>query len=209
MGILKAEFIEKMMIELHKGIVLRANSAYRNSITVFDEHLGKIQCFVAKKRTISLFHGAFIDYSLTKRHTRYALHDLRLLDMPHQLLYSNFLFFHHVLELADYFLAWDQQITPLFQLLSVLYTNDELVSTPFAQKIFLYHFFKKLGMYPEQEIPLTEKALEAWINTCIAEHPQGLLLTTKKFLQTGEVHNDNSDEKLISDTIREPYEDMA
>jgi len=180
------------MIGPHQGIVLRASSAYKSSLTLLDEHLGKIQCYTAKRQAPSLFHGALVSYSFTKKHTHYTLHDLHLLDVPQHLIHHNFLFFHHILELADYFLAWDQQAAPLFQLLSVLYTNAEAIQTPQAQKIFLYHFFKRLGMYPEQEAPLNEKAMEAWIRSCIAEHPQALLLKTKDFLKTFETYNEPS-----------------
>ena len=94
------------MGELHRGIVLRANSAYKSSITLLDEQLGKIESFFAYKTgQARIFHGALISYSLKKRHAHYVLSDTRLVDMPDYLMREHFLFFHHILELCDYFFS--------------------------------------------------------------------------------------------------------
>ncbi len=166
------------MKKLHKGIVLRAPSVYKRTVTLFDDQFGKIEGIVGRPGYLS--HGALVSYTLQKRATSYYIQELQLLEMPLEWARENFLFFHHVLELCDYFVPWDVHCEPLFKLVYFLYSTPELVSTKAAQKLFLTSFFKRVGIHPEQGEDTTEK----WLQACINEHPQVLLFRTAGFLKT-------------------------
>ena len=180
------------MKEIHTGIVLRAHSQYKRTLTLFDEQLGKIECVVPQvRRAPLLFHGALISYSLKKTGTWYKLIDAKISDIPEYLVREHFLFFHHVLELSDYFLQWDQQAPALFHLLRVLYTDPEVVGTKKAQKVFLCHFFKRLGIYPEEGTgPFEKQTIEGWLRACIDSHPKASSLSTVGFLKTLDLHEE-------------------
>lgn len=151
------------MADLHKAVVLRTASAYKKRITLLDEQYGKIEGMAFTKQP--LFHGALISYALKKKGTTYMLTDVQLLDSPLYWARENFLFFHHMLELTDCLLPWDEQAGGLFQLLELLYTHPEQLETPRAQKLFLYHFFRRLGMYPE----LRDETIESWIRSYLGD----------------------------------------
>lgn len=170
------------MKKLHKGIVLRAPSVHRRTITLFDEHLGKIEGVSGKP--VKLSHGTLVSYVVQKRPTCYYLQDMRLLEMPLEWAKDNFLFFHHVLELCDYFVPWDAHCALLFNVVSLLYTNPESLKTSAAQKCFLAAFFKQVGIHAERHDG------KDWLQACINEHPQMLLLKTASFLKTLEGHEE-------------------
>ena len=178
------------MSDRHQGIVLRASSEYKSSLTLLDEYQGKIEGIVYKKQaTEKLFHGALLLYSAKANRSRsqYLLSDIQLINMPTYWTGEHFLFFHHVLELADYFLPWDAQATELFRLVHILYTDPETVGTKQAQKLFLYHFFKRLGIYPEENLTDTGTTIETWLRACINVHPQAASLQTMQFIKNLEL----------------------
>ena len=128
-------------MELHQGIVLRANSAYKSTVTVLDKCCGKKEGFIAiKKRTHNLSHGALLCYSAKEKQSRLWLDDIHLLDMAEHWAGEHFLFFHHILELADYFLPLNQEASSVFQLLRLLYTAPDMVNTKQKQKTFYATF---------------------------------------------------------------------
>ncbi len=149
----------------HMGIVLRSRSAYKRTLTILDDRLGKIECFGAYKRHLS--HGALIEYQVTHRGVRYLLTEVKILDMPLVWARDNFTFFHHVLELCDAFLPWDSHCESVFQLIYRMYRQPNYVNTAEAQKLFLYSFFQKVGVFPEEG----EQSIEQWIEACINQHP--------------------------------------
>jgi len=170
------------MEQVRKGIVLRAPSVYRSNCTLFDEQLGKIEGILG--RPIKLSHGTLLTYAVQKRVTSYYLQDYKVLEMPLSWASDNFLFFHHVLELCDYFMPWDAHGEGLFELMMILYTNPDSVRTKKAQKLFLAAFFKHLGIHTEVHRG------KDWLRSCIEEHPQMLLLKTASFLKTLEAHEE-------------------
>ena len=110
------------MANLHTAVVLRMASVYKNAIILLDEHVGKIECTKSfrEKSGQNLFHGALISCSLQKRGTRYLLSNVLLLDMPSYWVGEHFLFFHHVLELCDAFLRFDEHAEGMFALVRTL-----------------------------------------------------------------------------------------
>ncbi len=177
------------MEERRRGIILRASSEYKNSLTLLDERQGKIEGLVYNKRSLErLFHGAVISYSSKKNRSKHILLDIELVDMPVYWTGKHFLFFHHVLELSDYFLPWDAQATALFQLLHILYTDPEAVGTRHCQKVFLSHFFRRIGIYPEED--MLAKDIESWLRACVHAHPGATALRTAGFLKIMDLHEE-------------------
>ncbi len=165
------------MAHLHNGIVLRTLSAYKRTVTLLDEQYGKIEGLVYAQKH-QLFHGALISYSLKKKGMSYILSNISLIDMPTYWSPEQLLFFHHVLELGDYFLPWDEHASETYELLTTLYADPYAVTDTSAQKNFLYHFFRSCGMHPEPH-----DTLDGWILQCIREHPQAASLQTASYLK--------------------------
>jgi hypothetical protein len=92
------------------------------------------------------------------------------------------MFFHHVLEVCDAFVPWDSHCEVVFQLIFLLYTKPEMVSTAKAQQRFLYEFFQRVGVHPEPG----EYSMSQWLEACINEHPG--VLRTAGFLK--ELHEE-------------------
>jgi hypothetical protein len=174
------------MLGSRKAIVLKSSSAYRNTLILLSENLGKIEALAGNahqmrsRGSLLLSHGALISGNFSKREHRYKLSDVQILETPLYWARENFLFFHHVLELCNYFIPWDENMDDMFELMSFLYTHPESLTSGSAQKKFLESFFKKLGMYPEHE----HATIESWIQSCINEHPQSQLLQTAGYLKT-------------------------
>ncbi len=162
------------MAQQHRGIVLRAPSAQKRTVTLFDEQLGKIQGIVGRKHQLS--HGAHLSYFLKKGSVYYFLQDIQLLHMPLDWARNHFLFFHHVLELCDYFMPMNVRSDRIFNLISFLYSQPEAIQTPHAQKLFLHSFYHRIGLHPGH-------ATKGWLEICIAEHPQVLTLKTASYLK--------------------------
>ncbi len=177
------------MVEQHTGIVLRAPSPSRNTVIIFDEHYGKIEGLVfLEKHGSSLCHGALISYFPKKKGSKYALENWNLLDMPMYWAQHDFLFFHHILELCDYFLQWDEPSPEVFRLVHILYTNPLALEERTAQKSFLYYLFKSFGMYPD----LQSSTLGKWFRACINTHPRAESLNTVAFLTVLDRYEDLS-----------------
>jgi hypothetical protein len=165
------------MTERHTGIVLRASSAQKSSITLLDSTLGKIEALCTRGERVS--HGSLLSYGVKKGNQRYFLRDVKLLDMPIELARDNCMFLHHVLELCDYFVPWDIRVGGLFALVHFLYRNAGSVETPDSQKLFLAAFFKRVGVHPGEG-----QHKDGWLTAFISEHPQLLSLQTAGYLKT-------------------------
>ncbi len=177
------------MIDLHKGIVLRAPSPFKSAIVLLDEHYGKIEgmAFPCKKG-LTLCHGALLSYVPQKKRIKYSLEQQLLLDMPLQWARQDFLFFHYVLELCSYFLSWDEPSPEAFQLVCLLYTDASLFQEKSAQKTFLCHLFTCFGMYPD----LTATTLAGWFRRCIATQFPMESLRSAAFLKVLDRYEDCS-----------------
>lgn len=138
------------MNELHNGIILRTYLPKKQKLIILDESLGKIECVPKNKQLANkLSHGVYISYMLKRWFFYYVIFDIHILDLPFYWSRNNFLFFHHVLELCNYFLPFDSRAGDIFQLILILYRCPEKVKTTLSKKLFLCNFFKKLGMYPQ------------------------------------------------------------
>jgi len=170
------------MVMVHQGIILRTSSTLKSSITVFDNSFGKIEGFPGYGRQLS--HGALISYTLKKRGNAYFLDGIRLLEVPLEWARENFFFFHHMLEICDYFIPWDAHCEDLYELIFKVYSAPELVRTKESQKAFLCHFFKQVGVYPEH----ISESSDRWLQACLEHSPHIQNLKTAGFLRTLEAH---------------------
>lgn len=164
----------------HKGIVVRARSAYKRTLIILDQHLGKVECLGAYDQSFS--HGALLEYTIHKKGIRYMVKDVKLHSVPLEWARDNVMFFHHVLELCNAFIPWDSHCEGTFRLLSLLYTHPEKITSPGAQQQFLSAFFQQVGVHPEPGQYTTQQ----WLEACINEYPG--VLKTAGFLK--ELHEE-------------------
>ena len=179
------------MTGLHRAVVLRKATAFKGSVILLDQQLGKIEGRIADHRAgkgQQLFHGALISCSLKKWRMSYNISHSMLVDMPLYWVGEHFLFFHHVLELCTSFLSFDEQASEVFSLIEKLYTDPVSVGTKEAKKLFLCQFFKLIGMYSEHE----QEDRGAWLRACIREHPKASSFNTVKFLDTLDRHEETA-----------------
>lgn len=192
---------------INQGIVLRTYIPQKHKLAVFDSELGRIECIPQNlKNSYRLSHGVLIEYSLQQLQISYKLFDANILNLPKQWSKNSFYFFHHILELCYYFLPIESEAKDIFQLIKILYTDSDIVQSDISKKIFLCHFFIKLGIYPENMLaydasfhrlisgPLDSKIevkdeknihfyLQRWLLECINSHPYAHRLKTINYLK--------------------------
>lgn len=135
-------------MELNEGIVLNASIPYNSKVVVFDSNLGKIEC-ISKSNKQNISPGVHITYNIKKKFSvYYIIQNFYITNFPSYWIKNNFLFFHHVLELCNYFLPFNSEAIDVFELILSLYTQPEKVNTDISRNLFLCNFFKKLGIYP-------------------------------------------------------------
>lgn len=188
------------------GIILKTYFPYNYKIVLFDAELGKIESIlrIKKNQNYRLCNGMLINYLQTHKNNKFFIHDIEIIELPYISHHSQFLFFHHILELCYFFLPNNMKATEIFDLINFFYKDSEKLKNIQAQKIFLCKLLLLLGIYPEniaveeyfeaffynpidniidKSLDLKfEKKLSSWIMTCINMHPQANLIKTKNFL---------------------------
>lgn len=171
------------------GIVLKTFFPFKQQILVLDRKVGKV--FLSSKNKSNLLrlcNGIIFEYNLESENDKNLVTEVDIIRFPK--IGENILFFHHILELYNFFIPIGFTYCQLFDLLYSMYDLFEQENiTKKEQKLFLYQFFLLLGMCPrnEKEYGLDsidlhdEKFLEKWIKICINSHPQVNLLKTKIF----------------------------
>lgn len=201
------------------GIVLRTYIPAKQKLSILDTDLGKIDGVPANlKNALKLSHGTFISYLIRPWHLHYVVYNINIIDEPYYWAKNNFLFFHHVLELCYYFLSVNNIEIEIFELIKILYTQPEILKTELDQKIFLCHFFKKLGIYPynyksydqlllalisgrsskcldnildninDKDEKDLQNNLNKWLLSCVNEHPYVYRFKTLDFLKKLDIH---------------------
>lgn len=171
------------------GIVLKTFFPSKQKVLVLDRNLGKI-FLISKNQNnlLRLCNGVIFEYNLESINDKNLIVELDIIKFPN--VGKNILFFHHILELYNFFIPIGFMYCQLFDLLCSIYDLLEQENiTKKEQKLFLYQFFSLMGMCPrnEKEYGLNsidlddENFLEKWINACINSHPQVNLLKTKIF----------------------------
>lgn len=183
------------------AIVLRTFLPFSQKVLILDRKLGKL--FIASNNNSNLLrltNGCLFDYDLEIKNERNLINNVDVIRnfyignsviKTNEQFNLNILFFHHILELYNFFIPIGFVYCQLFDLLYSIYDLlEEEYLTKKEQKLFLYKFFSLLGMCPINEKIYKkdsvnfedEKFLEKWINICINSHPNVNLLKTRNFL---------------------------
>jgi hypothetical protein len=192
------------------GIVLkRLNSPYK--IALLDQERGRVDAIVTKAAPCV---GSLLHYSIERERGNYIyLSHCTITDLPFLLARHDILFWHHVLELCFYFIPLGYRIDTLFALLEFLYSADGTTLWNIqSKKLYLFKLLAAIGLYdvlpqlvPESRVnqllllPLShimneqldeksEKVMNEWLRTCIAEHPAMVKFNTVHFLGTMDDH---------------------
>lgn len=190
------------------GIVLKQlNSPHK--IALLDRDRGRLDGIVTHAPCV----GSLLHYEIQRERGSYVfLANYSITDLPFVLARHDLFFWHHVLELCFYFLPVGYQIQPLFELLQFLYTVDS--DKPWGKqikKLYLFKLLAAIGLYDalpqlvpaerverllalpiehiiyEQLDKKSERVVDEWLRTCVAEHPQMDQFNTVHFL----VHMDD------------------
>lgn len=133
------------------GIVLRTFFPQRHVLRVFDRHHGKIDVSVVSGKALeSIPHASLVSYTIHITSSRCIISDIKLLDIPFDLARTDIMFLHHVLELADFFIAYRCARTDIFDFLYVLYRG--ILKSSLQKKIYVARFFIEAGMYNEHDL---------------------------------------------------------
>lgn len=158
------------------AIVLKTFFPIEHKVLVLDKKLGKLFLVYKKNDIARLCNGAIFEYNIAHDKSKNIISECDIIKFP--LVGEDILFFHHILELYNFFIPIGYTYCELFDLLYSLYSLLEQKELAVKdKKIFLYQFFVLLGICP---LGLKdEKFLQEWINTCINSHPNANLLKTK------------------------------
>jgi len=162
------------------GVVLKTFFPIKHQVLVLDRNLGKL-FLVSKNQNnlLRLCNGVVFEYNLESENNKNLIREVDIIKFPN--VGENILFFHHILELYNFFIPIGFTYCQLFDSLYSIYDLLEQEKiTKQEQKLFLYKFFSLMGMCPEIALQ-DEKFLEKWINTCINSHPNVNLLKTRIF----------------------------
>ncbi len=188
---------------MNTGIVLKNYLPHKYKLSVLDCNLGRIEALVRNKKIIeSLAHGAHIEYMPIVQQPFYCLEGLELIDSPFIWAVQDLAFFHHMLEIAYFFLPLHAPMPTIFELFVTIYNLKAL--SEYEKKLIICKFFAVIGIYPDnahtyfpalfslisssRDIILNEvemihtHELTAWIKACIAVHPYAHRFKTTAFL---------------------------
>lgn len=144
-----------MNLNKRYGIILRTYKPRKYKLSLFDEHLGRIECIVpVKKRAFfdKAANGALLYYYIKPLQTVYELHEIEIIDLPSAYARHDIYFLHHILELYYYFIPSDLPSIELFDLLKLLFAPSSYLYTKHGKKMFVLKFLSVLGVFPEETV---------------------------------------------------------
>lgn len=197
------------MDEGAQAIVLKRLMPRQQKAIVLDKQRGKIDIILSNQdQSNRLCNGALVSYSLEERNNRRFIQSLNIKQVPFAWARHDILFLHHVLEIASFFLPFENVQSGVFEHLSMLY--DVLpqadANNSLFKKRFLVTFFTMIGMVPDSTLegfgdgravdspeqePLycdpslkneSLESLDRWLAQCIQLHPQVEAFKTLSFL---------------------------
>lgn len=186
----------------YTGIVLNHQFPLRHTITLLDKQLGRIDAIV---RNGEVSAGMLLHYYVAERTGRSYIEDIDIIAVPADLIRTDFLFLHHILELCFYFIPPSSCSNGIFDLLLRLYDQPMPYSALISKKFFLFKLLTVIGVYPElspdleqqvirlhalsidsaehQSLDLKcEQLLDYWLQRCVADHQKILQFNTIQFL---------------------------
>jgi hypothetical protein len=184
------------------GIILKKSRTSPFKMVILDKVHGKIECIAT---TPSLSAGALITYNMREQQSNRFISDITLLYIPLSLAQIDMLFFHHVLELIDYFTQIGNCSAEIFNLMAFLYSAEHTTMTTQTKKLFLLKLLTSMGSIPEvneirtecvtklntldiQQLSqmiidtIHEKELDRWLWCCVWQHPYVNEFKTVHFL---------------------------
>ncbi|MGC2310913.1 MAG: hypothetical protein WA432_04795 [Candidatus Babeliaceae bacterium] len=192
--------------KVHIGIVLRSYFPSKHKIILFDDELGKIQAVCTLRKFNALMHASLLWYIRKDWQTMHQITYYDLIALPDFWVLSDIYFMHHILELSMFFLPFHKNMATVYELFMSLYKPCRAHNISLYKKIFIYHFFSLMGVYPEeyskydpglicliskpddimlnvQDNDVLQAQLTQWIHECIKVHPQKDQFKTSNFLK--------------------------
>lgn len=186
----------------HTAIILKKLYPYDQKIALLDQKMGRINARVFNQ---SFIEGAIIEYSFETKYGVIAIEQSEYLYIPLQWGIVDILFLHHVLEVCYHFIPLESCAEGIFDLLCMLFKNEQLEWAVSAKKFFLCKLFLLVGMYPQTDFIKTKIArmllyisiedmiqlkiekdeqllMDQWLMHCIAKHHLGFDFKTIGFL---------------------------
>lgn len=189
---------------LSSGIVLKVIH-HKNNFLLLDEYKGKIICKKNKTEKINLVNGLHLSYKIEEQPNIFCIEKININNNPFNIAKENLVFFHHILELTDFFTPLESTSNEIYNLLNYFFDNNLKLTNKKLQKIFLGKFFFLIGIYPETqsfspgffklislpidilldlEIDLSiEKKLDFWINYSVESHHNYKKINTMRFVK--------------------------
>lgn len=134
-------------MEKNTGIILKTCQNKNRIAFVLDYNLGKVKCIPNNDNIIT---GSLVNYGLKNNKTPYLIESIELLHVPFIIANNDILFLHHVLEICDLFLAFENKANEIFDILIYLYKNENQFLEINKKKLFLLKLFTLFGLYPEE-----------------------------------------------------------
>lgn len=194
----------KIMKKQSRGIVLFKKG---DMVSMIDEIHGRFLATTFR----DLMIGALYVYDVIPYGKRYTLSQEELVSVPFEMIQSDIVFFHHILEICLFFAPLGSCVEGVFQLLLQVYNEPCLWLSYKSKKFLVFKILASLGVWPSQillnkqflqvaEIPIDrinaeildlvpEKEIELWIQYAFAQDPMFAKMKTKIFLESI-YHND-------------------
>jgi len=190
-------------VKKNNGIIIKTFFTKKIKIALLDAELGKIEGVPPSDIWCV---GSLIEYSIPDKKEHSMLHNMGLVSLPLLLARTDILFFHHILELCNFFIPVGSYVTGMYELISLLYADKAAYYSDQFKLLFLLKFFVLLGRYPENQkfqtsyfhqlalMPIdrimdysidwdTEQELREWVTDCVLDHPYVHVLKTFHFLE--------------------------
>lgn len=192
---------------LSQAIIL---SITPRKITLFDAFLGKIDVLTPRHKGNQIFvRGGLIEYThaYLGKHmviVRSSLENCFFWGKQKEV--EQLLFVQHSLEIAHFFLAYNQPQQEAYAVFSLIYTDKVLYGSQLIQKIVIIRFLALIGIYPSQasfyphnffslifqpldtmleiqECSELHEYINAWLYSCLSMHSQVFSIKTLHFLR--------------------------
>jgi hypothetical protein len=195
---------------INHGIILKIKIDEPYAL-IFDQQRGKMRVYHDFNRSKKyLTHGSLVQYSYKKASTL-KVDDIIITMQPAAWIGEDLLFFHHILEMAVFFLPEHEPAPVLFEHFQLLYQPHRGTKQLF-KKLFMCRFFSLLGIYPENALThyhdlfhlisrpinimlnaqddyvLQASAMTPWLLACIQTHPHAQRVQTINFLTNMDQH---------------------
>jgi hypothetical protein len=143
-----------MKTYIHFGIVLQSPSCSKYKYIIFDQWFGKIEGVLRTKKYYNqITRSMLVRYAIQEKGSNYLIDVVDLDDFPDQWVIQDLIFFHHVLELMEHCVPYNQPYENLFNLLYLLYSylpSDGCVNL--FKKWWLCRFFFITGLHPDNYV---------------------------------------------------------